>query len=90
MNHRMIEEFYSRMTKAVRGGGAQGANDLILIDGPKRGKKKKTNLAMCWIDYRKVYDIVTCSYIMECLTMFKIAENLSKFHSMLYLSGKLN
>ena len=56
----MIEEFYSRMTKAVRG-CALGANDLNLIDGPKRGKKKKTNLAIFLIDYRKVYDIVSCS-----------------------------
>ena len=60
MNHWMIEEFYSRMTKAVRG-CALGANDLNLIDGPKRGKKKKTNLAIFLIDYRKVYDIVSCS-----------------------------
>ena len=30
---------------------------------------------MCWIDYRKVYDIVPHALIMECLTMFKIANN---------------
>ena len=48
----MIEEFE---------GCALGANDLNLIDGPKRGKKKKTNLAIFLIDYRKVYDIVSCS-----------------------------
>ena len=30
---------------------------------------------MCWIDYRRVYDIVPHASIMECLTMFKIANN---------------
>ena len=30
---------------------------------------------MCWIDYRKLYFIVPHALIMECLTMFKIANN---------------
>ena len=30
---------------------------------------------MCWIDYRKTYDMVSHPWIMECLTKFKIAKN---------------
>ena len=34
---------------------------------------------MCWIDYRKAYYMVPHSWIMECLTMFKIATNVQNF-----------
>ena len=33
-------------------------------------KKRKTNLAMSWIDYRKAYDMIPHSWIMECLNLF--------------------
>ena len=32
--------------------------NLYLQNGPKGGKNKKKNLATCWIDYRKAYDVV--------------------------------
>ena len=38
-------------------------------------KRRRKILAICWIDYRKAYDMVLHSWIMECLTMFKIANN---------------
>jgi len=34
---------------------------------------------MAWIDYRKAYDMVPHSWIIECLEMFGIAENVKKF-----------
>ena len=41
----------------------------------KEVKTRRKNVASCWIDYRKAYDVVPHSWIMECLTMFKIANN---------------
>ena len=57
--------------------GARGTNSLILIDKMvlKEAKRRRKNLAMCWIDYCKAYDMVPHSWIMECLTMLKIANN---------------
>ena len=34
---------------------------------------------MAWIDYRKAYDFVSHSWILECLDTFGIAENIRKF-----------
>ena len=34
---------------------------------------------MAWIDYRKAYNMVPHSWIVECLEMFRIAENVKKF-----------
>jgi len=60
---------------------SRGTKDQLLIDKAvlKDCKKKRTNLAMAWIDYRKAYDFVPHSCILECLDMFGIAENIRKF-----------
>ena len=42
-------------------------------------KKRLTNLSMAYIDYRKVYDLVPHSWITNCLTMFRISENVIQF-----------
>ena len=42
-------------------------------------RKRHTNMAMTWIDYKKVYDIVPHSWIVECLEMFGIANNIKEF-----------
>ena len=34
---------------------------------------------MAWIDYRKAYDFVPHSWILECLNMLGIAENVRSF-----------
>ena len=41
----------------------------------KEVKTRRKNVATCWIDYRKACDVVPHSWIMECLTIFKIANN---------------
>ena len=40
--------------------GARGTNDLIFVDKMvlKEAKRRRKNLTMCWIDYRKEYDMV--------------------------------
>ena len=61
--------------------GSRGTNDLLYIDRAviKEVKSRNKNLAMAWIDYKKVYDMVPQSWIVECLDLFGIAENIKTF-----------
>ena len=34
---------------------------------------------MAWIDYKKVYDMVSQSYMIDCLKMYKISDKVIKF-----------
>ena len=34
---------------------------------------------MAWIDYRKAYDMVPHTLILECLKMYKISNNIINF-----------
>ena len=58
--------------------GYRGTNDLLYIDRAviKEVKSRNTNLTMAWIDYKKVYDMVPHSWIIECLDLFGVAENI--------------
>ena len=42
-------------------------------------KKKKKNLTMTWIDYRKAYDSVPHSWILKTLQMYSLIKKLIKF-----------
>ena len=57
--------------------GSRGTNDLLYIDRAviKEVKSRNKNLAMAWIDYKKAYDMVPHSWIIECLDLFGVAEN---------------
>ena len=48
----------------------------------KEPKRRRKNLVIYWIDYRKTYDVVPHYWIMQCVTMFKIANNVQ--HLLLY------
>ena len=52
--------------------GSRGTNDLLCIDRAviKEVKSRNKNLAMAWIDYKKAYDMVPHSWIIECLDLF--------------------
>ena len=41
-------------------------------------KRRKTNLAMAWIDYRKAYGMVPHSWILETLQLMGIAPNIQR------------
>ena len=58
--------------------GSRGTNDLLYIDRAviKEVKSRNKNLAMAWIDYKKAYDMVSQSWIIECLDSFGVAENI--------------
>ena len=58
--------------------GSRGTNDLLYIDraGIKKVKSRNKNLAIAWIGYKKAYDMVPHSWIIECLYLFGVAENI--------------
>ena len=58
--------------------GSRGTAELLYIDQHilNESKTRRKNLAMAWIDYKKVYDIVPHSWIIK---MYKILDEV-KFH----------
>ena len=57
---------------------SRGTKDQLLIDKLiiQNCKRRKTNLSVAWIDYRKAYDMVPHSWIIECLKMIGVSENI--------------
>ena len=41
-------------------------------------RRRHTNLNMAWIDYKKAYDMVSHSWILESVTLAGIAENIKR------------
>ena len=58
--------------------GSRGTHDFLYIDRAviKEVKSRNKNLAMAWIDYKKAYDMVPHLWIIECLDLFEVAENI--------------
>ena len=52
----------------------RGTKDQLLIDKMilKDCKSRQKNLAMVWVDYRKAYDMVPYSWILECLHLVQV------------------
>ena len=57
---------------------SRGTKDQLMIDKMvmKNCRRRLTNLCVAWIDYKKAYDMVPHSWILACLTMFKVADNI--------------
>ena len=62
---------------------SRGTKDQLIIDKMilRNCRKRNTNLVMGWVDYKKAFDMVPHSWIMECLEMFGIAPNVQKLLS---------
>ena len=58
--------------------GSREPNDLLYIDRAviKEVKSRNKNLAMAWMDYMKAHDMVPHSWIIECLDLFVVTENI--------------
>ena len=58
--------------------GSRGTNDLLCINRAviKEVKSRNKNLAMAWIDYKKACDMAPHLWIIECLDLFGVAENI--------------
>ena len=59
---------------------SRGTGDLLYIDKMvlKEAKRRKKNLAMAWIDYRKAYDMLLHSWILECLKELWVNEEIRR------------
>ena len=71
------EKFLPEEQKGCRN-GSRGTNDLLYIDRAviKEVRSRNKNLAMAWIDYKKAYDMLPHSWIIECLDLLGVAENI--------------
>ena len=58
--------------------GSRGTNDLLYIDRAviKDVKSRNKNLAMARTDYKKAFDMVPHSWIIECFDLFRVAVNI--------------
>ena len=60
---------------------SRGTADQLYIDRTilREVRMRKKNLAMGWIDYRKAFDMVPHSWVLECLQILGINNTLTKF-----------
>ena len=58
--------------------GFRGTNDLLYVDRAviKNVKSRNKNLVKASVDYKKAYDLVPHSWIIECLDLFGVTENI--------------
>ena len=57
---------------------SRGTNDLLFVDRAviKEVESRNKNLAVAWKDSKKAYDMVPHSWIIDCLDLFGVAENI--------------
>ena len=62
---------------------SRGTKDQLLIDREilREARRKKRHLAMAWIDYRKAYDMLPHSWLLESLGLVKVAKNIEQLLS---------
>ena len=60
---------------------SKGTKDHLLVDKLVMflTKRNRRNLRMIWIDYRKAYDSMPHTWILEVLKLYKIADNVYNF-----------
>ena len=61
--------------------GTRGTGELLYIDQHilNENKRKRKNLGVAWIDYTKACDMVPQSWVIDCLKMYKISDEVTKF-----------
>ena len=61
--------------------GSRDTAELLYIDQHilNESKSRWKNLTMAWIDYKKAYDMVPQSWIINCLKMYKISRKIINF-----------
>ena len=69
------------MNRKDAGGRAKGqrTNSLLTELFLEIAKHKHNNLAMAWIDYKKAFDMVPHSWIIESLKLAQLAPNVVDF-----------
>ena len=59
----------------------RGTKDQLLINKMvmMNSKRRKNNLSMAWIDYKKAFDMIPHSWLIECLEIYSAEENTIRF-----------
>ena len=54
----------------------KGSEELLRIDQDilNESKTRRSTLALAWIDYKKAYDMIPQIWILHCLKMYEIPE----------------
>ena len=80
------EEIYYSLTSRrlfpdEQKGCCKGTAELLYIDQHilNESKTRRKNLAMAWIDYKKAYDMVPHSWIINSLKTYKISDEIKNF-----------
>ncbi|XP_063599561.1 uncharacterized protein LOC134775881 [Penaeus indicus] len=57
---------------------SRGTKDQLLIDKMiiRNCKRRGTSLGMAWIDYKKAFDMIPHSWLVECMELFGVASNM--------------
>ena len=73
-------QIVSRGTERCRK-GSRGTGELLCIDQRifNESKTRQKNQAMAWIDFKKAYDMVLQSWMINCLKMYKISDEVINF-----------
>ena len=61
--------------------GSRGTAELLYIDQLilNESKTRRKNIAMAWINYKKAYDMIPHSWIINSLKMYKISDEVINF-----------
>jgi len=82
--HTTINEILPFEQKGVRR-KARGCKDHLMIDKliDEDAKRKKRSVSLMWIDYKKAYDSVPHSWIIEAMKLYKIDDTIINFIELL-------
>jgi hypothetical protein len=77
MGHMTFNHLMAPEQKGIRP-GSRGTKDQLIIDQliANKSKRRKKNLAVAWIDYKKAYDSVPHSWIFKILQIYKIHQSI--------------
>ena len=75
-----MDQYMSRPQKGI-GKNTRGAKHQLLVDRTvaRDCRMRNTNLSTAWIDYKKAYDSMPHTWIIECLEMYNINRTLRAF-----------
>ena len=78
-DHLEAEQLFLEEQKGCRK-GSRGTKEHLLVGKMvmRNCKRRKTNLAMAWIDYKKAYDMLPHSWILETLQLIRVAQNIQR------------
>ena len=76
-HHLESEKIFPDEQKGCRK-NSRGTKDQLMIDKKvmKNCKRRLKNLCVTFVDYKKAYDMVPYCWILVCIRMFKLADNI--------------